>query len=229
MRAYTPHECVAIHSYTFLSEEFVSTCRIPTYEKFLRAADRTDAYRWQKRFLQALQCGDESRQWVLKSPDHVHSLDGLFAVFPDAVIIQTHRNPFEVLRSSTELTRVVQGLYAWAGDPDEVEAREARVLAEGTERFIQFRDRRPELTERFIDLKYTDLIKDPLAVVAQIYRHAPLSAEAHHRMRRLGSQRSRYHGVGKRVFSKRSDRTPAKEARRLEQYCARFGLDTLPG
>ena len=29
MRALTPHECVAIHSYTLLSEEFVSTCRIP--------------------------------------------------------------------------------------------------------------------------------------------------------------------------------------------------------
>src|SRR5215472_4735317 len=44
MRALTPHECVAIHSYTFLSEEFVSTCRIPTYEKFLRSSDRLEAY-----------------------------------------------------------------------------------------------------------------------------------------------------------------------------------------
>jgi hypothetical protein len=231
MRAWTPHECVAIHSYTFLSEEFVSTCRIPTYEKFLRAADRTDAYRWQKRFLQALQCGDESRRWVLKSPDHVHSLEGLFAVFPDAFIIQTHRNPFEVLRSSTELTRVLQSLYAWAGNPDQVEAREAHVLAEGMERFIQFRDQHPELAERFIDLKYTDLINSPLSAVTQIYRHldVPLSEEASKRMRCLASQRSRYNGVSQRVASKRSDGAPVKEARRLEQYCARFGLDTLPG
>src|SRR5260370_933527 len=32
IRATTPHECVAIHSYTLMSEEFVSTCRVPTYE-----------------------------------------------------------------------------------------------------------------------------------------------------------------------------------------------------
>src|SRR5207249_7689779 len=31
VRASTPHECVAIHSYTLMSEEFISTCRIPTY------------------------------------------------------------------------------------------------------------------------------------------------------------------------------------------------------
>jgi hypothetical protein len=37
MRARTPHECVAIHTYTLMSEEFVSTGRIPTYEAFLHA------------------------------------------------------------------------------------------------------------------------------------------------------------------------------------------------
>lgn len=61
MRAETPHECVAIHSYTFRSEEFVSTCRIPTYEVFLRRADLRPAYAWEKRFLQHLQGGLPAR------------------------------------------------------------------------------------------------------------------------------------------------------------------------
>ena len=51
IRAWTPHECVAIHSYTLLSEEFVSTCHVPTYEAFLHAADLGPIYRWQRRFL----------------------------------------------------------------------------------------------------------------------------------------------------------------------------------
>ena len=41
MRAWTPHECVAIHSYTFLSEEFVSTCYVPTYETFFLTSIRS--------------------------------------------------------------------------------------------------------------------------------------------------------------------------------------------
>jgi Sulfotransferase family len=97
IRAWTPHECVAIHSYTLLSEEFVSTCHVPTYEAFLHAADLGPIYRWQRRFLQYLQIGHSNSRWVLKSPDHIYGLDKLLAVFPDAAIIQTHRNPVEVV------------------------------------------------------------------------------------------------------------------------------------
>jgi hypothetical protein len=228
MRASTPHECVALHSYTFLSEEFVSTCRVPTYEKFLRSADRRQAYAWQKRFLQALQYSCEPKRWILKSPDHVRSLEELFSVFPDAAIIQTHRNPVQVLRSSTELTRVLQGLYAWPGDMDHLAAREARMLAEGTEQFIRFRDDHPELANRFIDLKYTDLISDPLAEVTRIYRHLDfvLSEAAVLRMRQLASQRSRYEGVRQHSTQRALTRMSANEERHFERYCARFGLST---
>ena len=55
MRAESPHECVAIQSYTLLSEEFISMCRIPSYEAFLHAADFRPVYAWQRRFLQYLQ------------------------------------------------------------------------------------------------------------------------------------------------------------------------------
>src|SRR5262249_38292858 len=111
MRAWTPHECVAIHSYTFLSEEFISTCRLPSYEKFLHSTDLSPAYTWQKWFLQHLQLHQPNQRWVLKSPDHVYGLAELFRTFPDASIIQTHRNPEAVLRSSAELTRVLHRLY----------------------------------------------------------------------------------------------------------------------
>jgi hypothetical protein len=91
MQAWTPHECVAIHSYTLLSEEFAMICRIPSYEAFLRKANFGPVYAWQKRFLQYLQLSCQTKQWILKSPDHVHTLEYLLTVFPDAVVIQTHQ------------------------------------------------------------------------------------------------------------------------------------------
>jgi hypothetical protein len=57
--------------------------------------------RFLMRLLQYLQLGCPSRRWVLKSPDHIFALEGLLAVFPDAVFIQTHRDPLEVLKSSS--------------------------------------------------------------------------------------------------------------------------------
>lgn len=228
MRARTPHECVAIHSYTFLSQEFISTCQIPTYGAFLEQSDLTPAYAWQKRFLQHLQ-SDSPRRWILKSPDHAHGLEELFSVFPDALVVQTHRNPVEVLKSSTDLTRVLRGLYGAPGDPEEIRKREAKVLAEGTERFIDFRDAHPELANRFIDVKYTELVAEPLATVRRIYEELeiPLTQVMTRRLQELAINRSRYRG--RRASAEPTDVRSAMrlEQQRFERYCARFQL-SLP-
>src|SRR5262252_8453263 len=157
-RAQTPHECLAIHSYTLLSEEFVSTCRVPSYETFLRSVGLRPAYAWQRRFLQHLQSRRPTTRWILKSPDHLYGLEELFSVFPDAVVIQTHRNPLEVLRSARQLIEVLHGLFARPGDTEELKEREARVLAEAMERSIKFRDLHPEFAGRFIDLNYSEFV-----------------------------------------------------------------------
>jgi LPS sulfotransferase NodH len=226
LRAWTPHECVAIHSYTLLSEEFAMICRVPGYEAFLRDADFTPAYAWQKRFLQYLQLSDPTKQWILKSPDHVHTLEHLLTVFPDAVVIQTHRNPFEVLKSSMYLTEVLEGTFAHADDRSQIRKREARNLAEHMEGITSFREAHPELEGRFIDVMYQELIFDPLKAVRQIYQRLdmPLTEMATERMQRLASMRSRYKG-------RRADRKPADfeldsslDRHRLEAYCSRFGF-----
>jgi hypothetical protein len=226
MRALTPHECVAIHSYTFLSEEFISTCRIPSYEAFLHGADLIPTYAWQKLFLQYLQLGAPKKRWVLKSPDHVHGLEALFSVFPDAFLVQTHRNPIEVLKSSADLTRVLHGLYGRAAEPAEILAHEARTLAENTERFINFRDRHPELADRIIDLKYSDLAADPLAAVQTIYARlgTTFTESQRERVRQLASNRGRYRGPRASAQRLKVKLQSGVELGRFERYCLRFGL-----
>jgi hypothetical protein len=226
LRAWTPHECVAIHSYTLLSEEFAMICRVPAYEAFLRGANFSLAYAWQKRFLQYLQLSDPTKQWILKSPDHVHTLGHLLTVFPDAVVIQTHRNPLEVLKSSMYLTEVLERTFARADDRSQIRQREIRNLTEHVESITSFREANPELEGRFIDVRYHELILDPLTVIRQIYQRLdmPLTEMAANRMQRLASTRSRYKG-------RRGDRRRADfeldgsfDRHRLEAYCSRFGF-----
>lgn len=226
MRAQSPHECVAIHSYTLLSEEFVSTCRIPAYEAFLRAVDLGPAYSWQKRFLQYLELGHPKKRWVLKSPDHVHGLKELVEVFPDALIVQTHRNPFEVLRSGSQLTEMLMRLFARVGDRDQLGASEARMLAEAMDRVTRFREGRPELDERFIDVKYGELVSDPLAVVRRIYQHLdiPLTEAAAERMQRMALSRSRYRARHDSPTLTDLGLDRLAETRLFERYCSRFGI-----
>lgn len=226
MRAMTPHECVAIHSYSFLSEEFISTCRIPGYEAFLRASNLQPAYEFQRRFLQHLQAGAPTHRWVSKSPDHVYGLEPLFAVFPDALVIQTHRNPLEAVKSSCRLTEVLHRLYARPDEREQLVSRELRILADAMDRLIRFRDAHPELVDRFVDVKYPDLVTDPLAVIREIYRrfNLPLTDAAIERMKHLASSRARYRKgrSADKQIEFRLETSP--EASRFEGYCARFKL-----
>ena len=194
IRASTPHECVGIHSYTMLSQEFVLTCRIPAYEAFLREGNLGPAYAWQKRFLQYLQLSGRHKNWILKSPEHVYGLDHLLSVFPDAVVIQTHRNPLEVLRSSLQLNEMLEGVFAYPADRAQTEIRETRSLIESMESIRSFRKAHPEFSGRFIDVHYDDLVSDPLEVIRHIYHRLNwhLLEPASERIKRLAATRSRY-------------------------------------
>ena len=230
MRAWSPHECVAIHSYTLLSQEFASISRIPTYEAFLRTVDLGPTYRWQKRFLQHLQAGRSSKRWVLKSPDHVYGLDKLLTVFPDAAIIQTHRNPVDVVRSQVELTRVLEGMFARPSESEQLGIREAQKVGQFSDYITRFRDARPEVAGQFIDVTYRELVSDPLAVVKRIYErlNLRLTEAAAERMRRLASARSRYQRreAGPKLRDLGLD--GATDDYGFSGYCSRFGIRSEP-
>jgi Sulfotransferase family len=170
--------------------------------------------------------GCPTRRWVLKSPDHVYGLEELLRVFPDAMIIQTHRNPFDVLRSGSQLTELLIRLFARVGDRDQLGQREARMLAEALGRITSFRDAHPELAGRFIDVKYGELVSDPLAVVRRIYHHLELRLTdfASERMQRLAWSRSRYRARQASPTLKDLGLDGPSETRRFEPYCSRFGI-----
>lgn len=224
LRAESPHECVAIQSYTLFSEEFISMFRVPRYEAFLHAADLRPVYVWQRKFLQYLQQPSPPRQWVLKAPDHVRGLEALFTAFPDAVVVQTHRNPLEVLESLTRMIEVLHGLFSSPGERRKIAAQEARMLADGMERALRFRDAHPELADRFVDVNYTEIASDPLAVVRRLYQQLdlPLTELAARRMRELAADRSRYRRSRSAPTLADLGLDPVIEARRFERYGSRF-------
>ena len=226
MRARTPHECVAIHSYTLMSEEFVSTGRVLSCEAFLHAADLGPVYRWQKRFLQHLQLGCANRRWVMKSPDHVYGLDRLLTVFSDAAIIQTHRNPVDVLNSQIQLTQVLEAMYAGPVVRDQLGLSEARKLKQISDYITRFRDAHPDVAAKSIDVTYRELVSDPMAVVRRIYERLDISltepaAEA---MRCLAAARSRYQKPPDIPTLAYFGLDRAAERERFQGYCARFGI-----
>ena len=97
-------ECVRITAMDLRSFIFPTIYHVPTYAQWLLGTDMASAYRWHRRFLQHLQSRLPVNRWVLKSPGHIWALDAMMKEYPDALVIQTHRDPLRIIASVSSLT-----------------------------------------------------------------------------------------------------------------------------
>src|SRR6201987_2044694 len=107
-----PQECVAIMSHCFMSQEFDTMFDLPEYELWLENQDQRPVYDFHKQFLQHLRPGTPERRFVLKAPAHLHSLEAILAVYPDAQIVHTYRDPFQVVPSLANLTFILKSAFS---------------------------------------------------------------------------------------------------------------------
>jgi hypothetical protein len=223
-------ECIAILSHSFLSSRFHTTYRIPSYQAWLKAQDLQPAYAYHRRFLQHLQWRMPAGRWVLKAPAHFYALDALFAVYPDARVVQTHRDPRTVLASVASLTLTLQSAFAENLDPVEIGEEVVQSWTEGLARTMRVRHAGTIPADRFVDVHYHDLLRDPIATVRRIYRHFDLSltAEAEHRMRRHLTHNPQ-HKHGRHQYDlERFGLDPASLDRRFGPYREFFGIRPEP-
>lgn len=105
-------ECVSSMSFSLRSEEFTARYHVPSYVDWLQHCDLRPAYEMHKVVLQVLQRRYHDVQWVLKSPIHLHALPTLLAVYPDARLAITHRDPLTVLASVTSLIATLRWAHS---------------------------------------------------------------------------------------------------------------------
>lgn len=219
-------ECIAIMSPTFLSPRFHTTYHVPTYQEWLERQDLRPAYRFHRRFLQQLQWRAPARRWVLKAPSHLFAFDALLETYPDARIVQTHRDPVTVLASVASLTAVLQRAFTDEIDPLEIGQEVSRRWTNGLDRAMQLRRSGRVPAERFVDVHYHELVRDPLAVVRRIYAHfeIPLTEAAEAPMRRFLAENPKdKHGAHR--YSPRSFGFEADDlARRFKAYREFYGV-----
>jgi hypothetical protein len=193
MGARLPQECVAITAHEFASLIFHTSYRVPSYQRWLDGADLRPVYASHRRWLQYLQWRCPAERWVLKSPGHLWALDALLAVYPDARIVQTHRDPLQVVASLVSLITKLRGLASDAADPLEIGADWAARLADGLRLASQARERLGGGAAQFLDVRFADLVGREIEQVRRIYAHfeMPLHPEAEARMRRFLAENPR--------------------------------------
>ena len=174
MEAEAPDEEIMLLEHSFFSTTPEALVHIPSYSAWLEEQDQTPGYEYLKQLLQFLQwqkkrSGIAGKRWVLKSPHHLGFLDLLFKVFPDATVIQTHRDPVETIPSWASLIYTLRGLASDNVDPKEAGRHWAGKFKRATMRSLEIRDAG---MGRFIDIWYRDVQKDPVLQIRRIYEFA---------------------------------------------------------
>ena len=104
-------ECVRMTGGDFRSMIFPTQYDVPEYNRWLlHEADMSSAYRWHHIYLQHLQSRHAGDRWLLKSPGHMWSLGALLDEYPDALIVQTHRDPVRVIASISALVALLRSM-----------------------------------------------------------------------------------------------------------------------
>jgi len=171
-------ECWQLLRQSMTSVSFECLAFIPTYSRWLRGQDWRAAYRRHRRNLQLIGLADADRRWVLKNPSHLFALPALLAAYPDAVVIQTHRDPRTAIASVCSLNAQTSATWSDVFRAEVVGRAQLDLWADGLRRFMA--DRAGYDPAQFLDVYYDDFVADPLGTVATIYARldSPLSDEA---------------------------------------------------
>ena len=162
-------ECLSAMSFSFRSEEFVSRYATARYIDWLGSCDMTPAYEMHRLVLQILQRRQPTARWVLKSPVHLHNLDPLLAVYPDARLIVTHRDPLAILGSVTSLIATLRAVHSDAVSMPDIAGYHADLYLADLDGLRQRVDRGFPAGVAVAHASFDELRPDPIGVINRVY------------------------------------------------------------
>jgi len=223
IRADTPEECMLLLDATLVSLGFWVLAPVYSYLEWYNKHDRLKPYMEYRQMLQVLQAVDPSRRLTLKAPAHTGSLDALLAAVPDALIIQTHRDPVTACNSFNSLLYTAHSAVSDKLDIGAMASANLSFLANEIRRNLAARGTR---SGAILDVYYRRLTAEPIGTVRDIYKHFGLSwSEIHeanltHYVSRNPKGTHGDHDYDSATFGL----TDAEIARQFGEYYERFGM-----
>ena len=168
------------HAFMSAMDSYVN---VPSYTAWLELQDQTPVYGYLKKMLQFLQWQKLRRgvpgaqRWLLKTPQHLHKLEILLKVFPQAKVVLTHRDPVQTIPSLASFAYTLWKMYSDTPDPQVVGQLWCAQMRHAVHHAMQVREDSP--AEHFLDVQFEDTVSDPFRVIEFIYRFLNMSFPDH--------------------------------------------------
>ena len=164
-----PDECRHLLQESFTDDTFDSNATIPGYTAWYADVDMRPSYEHHRDVLKLVQSTCPERRWALKYPSHMRHLQVLLEVYPDACIVQTHRDPARVLPSLCSLVTGWRGIYEDRVDAHAVGRWQLDMWSSRMEHALQVRQR--SKPAQFFDIHFRELLDDPVGAVRRVHQH----------------------------------------------------------
>ena len=200
-----PEECNPFLMSSFYALLFCQLVYAPDYFQYVLASNFGDSYTMHKKHLQALSFNREEKTWFLKAPAHIASLDPLLAVYPDARIVFTHRNPLECMPSMASLTAMIRMVCLPTQDLKLIGPGMVKHLQQMLDLGYRTRDAWPATATPFLDITYKKLVSKPVDTVHQILNHfnIPIPEGMDEKLKSYLAKRTQHrHGIHKYSLDK---------------------------
>ncbi len=219
-----PNECIFITMNDFLSDAWGGPHLVPTYEAHLFTSDHRPTYAFHRDILRTLEQRERGQRWLLKAPSHLAQLRALFAVYPQARIIHTHRDPLKTLPSTLSLLGTLKWMRCENVDIAKLAPLIARGQAASYQREIEQRADGTLPDNHFIDVRYADLIAAPLDTIETIYQSLGwrLSDETRTKMADYLQQKPKGSHGAHRYSMQEMGLSTDEERERFRPYTQRF-------
>jgi hypothetical protein len=225
MRGDIPSECGLLMAGTFVSDHIGAMHQTPSYSMWMYGQDFDRVYDWHKKVLQILQWKNPRKRWLLKAPEHQVHLDTLLKTYPDARIVQTHRDPIKCMASTTSLMGT---LYYIRSDQDfNAKIFENIIMGEATAHRLEHVMRQrsygivPE--SNIYDSRFQDLMDDPISCIQGIYDHFDMTLTVSTKTKMLSYLKSKPKGkFGKHAYEVTESKV--KERPLFERYQTAYNI-----
>lgn len=164
-----PNECIFLLAHQLATDKFIGEFDIPSYMGWTSAHDLGPAYAYHATQLRLLQSRHRGKRWALKAPSHLHLLPTLFATYPDARVVIPHRDPLKVLGSLANLMASLRWMRSDHVDYEGIVGTMGFGFHYQMENLSRLRDEGTIPGDQVFDVRYADLVKDPVATVRRIY------------------------------------------------------------
>ena len=155
-----PEEDFPILRQSFASWVNAVAYYVPDYRCWLAATGSGNAYAYHRRVMRHFTWQRRQRErdarkgWLLKMPFHLMELEALLANYPDAIFIQTHREPAQFMGSWNSLVDRIRSISIEPRPRHDTGAEQLDLMSGMLNEAMRFRASRPDLESRWVDVRY---------------------------------------------------------------------------